>query len=77
MSADSPRGYHGYWAQDLYAINSNYGTADDLKSLVNTAHDKVSAARCDAILIDNKEYSVVTRCTYESNVVVQMVYWIG
>ncbi|KAI6635963.1 hypothetical protein MCOR14_005484 [Pyricularia oryzae] len=33
-------GYHGYWAQDLYAINSNYGSAADLKSLVNTAHSK-------------------------------------
>ncbi|KAI1362859.1 glycoside hydrolase superfamily [Xylaria arbuscula] len=37
---NSGGGYHGYWAQDLYGINSNYGTADDLKSLVNSAHDK-------------------------------------
>ncbi|KAF2963466.1 hypothetical protein GQX73_g10103 [Xylaria multiplex] len=37
---NSEGGYHGYWAQDLYGINSNYGTADDLKSLVNAAHDK-------------------------------------
>ena len=39
--ADKAAGYHGYWAEDLYAINSNYGTADDLKSLVNAAHAKV------------------------------------
>jgi alpha-amylase len=38
---DSAGGYHGYWAQDLYSINSNYGTAADLKSLVSTAHSKV------------------------------------
>ncbi|KAF1835922.1 alpha-amylase-domain-containing protein [Decorospora gaudefroyi] len=38
--ANSPGGYHGYWAQDLYSINSNYGTAGDLKSLVSTAHSK-------------------------------------
>jgi alpha-amylase len=38
---DSAGGYHGYWAQDLYSINSNYGTAADLKSLVSTAHTKV------------------------------------
>ena len=25
--------YHGYWAQDLYAIDPRYGTADDLKQL--------------------------------------------
>jgi alpha-amylase len=33
-------GYHGYHARHLYEINSNYGTADDLKSLINTAHAK-------------------------------------
>ncbi|TGJ83230.1 hypothetical protein E0Z10_g5535 [Xylaria hypoxylon] len=37
---NSNGGYHGYWAQDLYGINPNYGTADDLKSLVNAAHEK-------------------------------------
>ncbi|GJN72265.1 hypothetical protein PLICBS_006337 [Purpureocillium lilacinum] len=38
--ANSDGGYHGYWAQDLYTVNSKYGSADDLKSLVNAAHDK-------------------------------------
>ncbi|KAH7359782.1 glycoside hydrolase superfamily [Pyrenochaeta sp. MPI-SDFR-AT-0127] len=38
--ANSAGGYHGYWAQDLYAVNSNYGTAADLKSLVSAAHAK-------------------------------------
>ncbi|KAF1850608.1 carbohydrate-binding module family 20 protein [Cucurbitaria berberidis CBS 394.84] len=38
--ANSAGGYHGYWAQDLYAVNSNYGTAADLKSLVAAAHAK-------------------------------------
>ncbi|KNG46827.1 carbohydrate-binding module family 20 protein [Stemphylium lycopersici] len=38
--SNKPAGYHGYWAEDLYAINSNYGSAADLKSLVNTAHSK-------------------------------------
>uniref|UniRef100_A0A8H7N3S0 Alpha-amylase n=1 Tax=Bionectria ochroleuca TaxID=29856 RepID=A0A8H7N3S0_BIOOC len=33
-------GYHGYWAKDLYSVNSKYGTADDLKNLVNAAHSK-------------------------------------
>jgi hypothetical protein len=42
ISADAPGGYHGYWAQDLYSINENYGTADDLKSLVDAAHKKAS-----------------------------------
>ncbi|ORX98302.1 glycoside hydrolase superfamily [Clohesyomyces aquaticus] len=38
--ANKAGGYHGYWAQDLNGINSNYGTAADLKSLVSTAHSK-------------------------------------
>lgn len=38
---DSAGGYHGYWAQDLNSVNSNLGSADDLKSLVSTAHSKV------------------------------------
>jgi alpha-amylase len=41
QSIDKAGGYHGYWAQDLYAVNKNYGTAADLKSLINTAHSKV------------------------------------
>ncbi|KAJ5168960.1 uncharacterized protein N7482_004554 [Penicillium canariense] len=32
--------YHGYWQQDIYALNSNYGTADDLKSLASALHDR-------------------------------------
>lgn len=39
--SDTPGGYHGYWAKDLYEVNENYGTADDLKSFVNAAHEKV------------------------------------
>ncbi|KAJ6096647.1 alpha-amylase [Penicillium sp. IBT 16267x] len=32
--------YHGYWQQDIYSVNSNYGTADDLKSLASALHDR-------------------------------------
>jgi len=31
-------GYHGYWAKDWTALDPNYGTMDDLKTLVETAH---------------------------------------
>ncbi|KAL7929002.1 family 13 glycoside hydrolase [Trichoderma chlorosporum] len=37
---NSDQGYHGYWAADIDTINSHYGSADDLKSLVNAAHSK-------------------------------------
>ncbi|KAI1743894.1 glycoside hydrolase superfamily [Xylaria scruposa] len=46
---NSDKGYHGYWAQDLYGINPNYGTADDLKSLVNAAHDKGMYVMVDVV----------------------------
>ncbi|KAJ5368735.1 uncharacterized protein N7496_008495 [Penicillium cataractarum] len=32
--------YHGYWQQDIYSLNSNYGTASDLKSLASALHDR-------------------------------------
>ena len=33
-------GYHGYWARDWNAVNANFGSEDDLKALVNAAHEK-------------------------------------
>ena len=33
-------GYHGYWARNWENLNSNFGSADDLKALVSAAHDK-------------------------------------
>ncbi|KAI2985035.1 CAZyme family GH13 [Aspergillus niger] len=32
--------YHGYWQQDAYALNSHYGTADDLKALASALHSR-------------------------------------
>jgi len=37
---NSAGGYHGYWARNWNAINSNFGTADELKALVSAAHAK-------------------------------------
>ena len=33
-------GYHGYWARNWEGVNSNFGTEDDLKALVDAAHAK-------------------------------------
>ena len=33
-------GYHGYWARNWEKLNENFGTEDDLKALVNAAHEK-------------------------------------
>lgn len=35
---NTPGGYHGYWMRDLTKLNSNFGTEQDLKTLVDTAH---------------------------------------
>ncbi|NUP11127.1 MAG: alpha-amylase [Polyangiaceae bacterium] len=33
-------GYHGYWAQDLTALNPHFGDLAALRSLVNAAHER-------------------------------------
>ena len=30
--------YHGYWQQDLYSLNENFGSATDLKALSAAVH---------------------------------------
>ncbi|OAQ60506.1 alpha-amylase A type-3 precursor [Pochonia chlamydosporia 170] len=47
--ANSDGGYHGYWAKDLYSVNAKYGSADDLKNLVNAAHDKQMYVMIDVV----------------------------
>ena len=37
---NTPGGYHGYWARDWYKVNENFGSEDDLKNLVNEAHNR-------------------------------------
>ncbi|KAH0140840.1 alpha-amylase, partial [Aureobasidium melanogenum] len=32
--------YHGYWAQDIYAVNTNFGAAADLVKLSSALHDR-------------------------------------
>ena len=47
--ANKPGGYHGYWAEDLYKINPEYGTADDLKDLVDAAHERDMFVMVDVV----------------------------
>ncbi|KAE9390250.1 alpha-amylase-domain-containing protein [Gymnopus androsaceus JB14] len=32
--------YHGYWPQNINSLNSNFGSADDLKNLSTSLHDQ-------------------------------------
>ncbi|KAL3469921.1 glycoside hydrolase superfamily [Aspergillus californicus] len=72
--ANAAGGYHGYWAQDLYSINSNYGTADDLKSLVSAAHEKGMYVMADVVanhmaspISDNKPEPLNQESSYHSD----------
>jgi len=42
-------GYHGYWARNWEKINSHFGSEDDLKNLVKTAHSKGVAVMVDVV----------------------------
>lgn len=38
--ANTPNQFHGYAAKNFYEINAHFGTAQDLKNLVNACHNK-------------------------------------
>eukprot|EP01137_Pigoraptor_chileana_P026263 Opistho-2@96975 len=42
-------GYHGYFAHNLYAINSHFGTAQDLKDLVQACHARGMYVMLDVV----------------------------
>lgn len=37
---NTPGGYHGYWAKDIYQIDPHFGTEQDLTDLIAAAHEK-------------------------------------
>lgn len=43
-------GFHGYWTKDWTAIDPNYGTAEDLHELVQTAHNNNIRILLDAVI---------------------------
>lgn len=43
-------GFHGYWTKDWTSIDPNYGTSEDLKELVNAAHEKGIRILLDAVI---------------------------
>ncbi|KNC48065.1 uncharacterized protein AMSG_04296 [Thecamonas trahens ATCC 50062] len=47
---NTPGGYHGYWAKDFSTINSHFGSAADLKALVDAAHRRDMWVMLDIVL---------------------------
>ena len=43
-------GFHGYWTKDWTALDPNFGTPDDLKELVVTAHNNGIRIVMDAVI---------------------------
>ncbi|KAL4788290.1 glycoside hydrolase superfamily [Aspergillus varians] len=58
--------YHGYWQQDIYALNSHLGTKDDLKALADALHERDMYLMVDVVAnhmgydgaADSVDYSV-------------------
>ncbi|ODN78734.1 hypothetical protein L202_04298 [Cryptococcus amylolentus CBS 6039] len=42
--------YHGYWTLNPNSLNSNFGTADDLKALSTALHDKGMYLQVDVVI---------------------------
>ncbi len=43
-------GFHGYWTKDWTSLDKNFGTSEDLKELVATAHKKGIRIVLDAVI---------------------------
>ena len=40
IMANAPDGYHGYWIEDFYSIDEQFGTMEDLETLIKEAHNR-------------------------------------
>lgn len=52
LDVNTPYGvaYHGYWVNDLTKLNPRFGTPEDLKALVQAAHDRGIFVMVDVII---------------------------
>lgn len=40
LMENAPDGYHGYWVEDFYAVDSQFGTMEDIQKLVSETHER-------------------------------------
>ena len=45
--------YHGYWQQDLYSVNNNFGTSSDLIALSSALHERDMFLMVDVVVNHN------------------------
>lgn len=56
--------YHGYWPNDLYSINSHFGTSDDLQALSAALHARGMVSRQLPYLFTNLTWKIVLDAGY-------------
>jgi alpha-amylase len=49
MVTNTPNGYHGYWMQDLYGFNPNFGSKSDLQALIQACHSRNMFVMLDVV----------------------------
>lgn len=49
MVSNTPSGYHGYWMQDLYGFNPNFGSKSDLQALIQACHSRNMFVMLDVV----------------------------
>ena len=42
--------YHGYWQQNIYGLNPNFGTANDLQALSSAVHSRNMFLMVDVVV---------------------------
>ncbi|KAI5358679.1 Putative glycosyl hydrolase, family 13, catalytic domain, alpha-amylase, Alpha-amylase, domain C [Septoria linicola] len=57
QSSEDGNSYHGYWAQDLYSVNSQFGSAADLRALSDELHSRGMYLMVDVVPNHMASYS--------------------
>jgi alpha-amylase len=62
--ANTPGGYHGYWTSNLYEINENFGTPEELIELIQTCHARDIWVMVDVVAnhmgyVENEDFSSI------------------
>jgi len=62
--ANTKDGYHGYWVSNLYEVNEEFGTEEELKELIQTCHDRDIWVMVDVVAnhigyVDKNDYSSI------------------
>lgn len=66
VTKNVPKAYHGYSQTDLYALNDNFGTAQDLKDLASAVHARDMYLMVDVVINHFGSYNAYPDIDYSS-----------